>query len=237
MAVTVPDRAGRVVPDWPGAVALSEAYDDLREAVWREWSRQISPYCRPADPRLPSIVLSHSDTPGGPETIIEFEEVAAEAARIGRDGVDAATVAALGRVMSATAMPVARHNEMNAANPGGPHRRYRPGDTISADTLDLLESAVRLLRLPCPANREPEDPSQGWLTVTEASDFLVRELAHFGFKLTPEAAKTRVTRATDDGVLESNGRARQARRIDRGSCVAWCVDQRQKALDDASSPP
>lgn len=66
-----------------------------------------------------------------------------------------------------------------------------------------------------------------WITVTEAAKLLLQDVSGLKFG----TAKVKVTRAADDGLFRTNGKARSERRIDRDSFSTWRLEQREKDLD------
>lgn len=80
-----------------------------------------------------------------------------------------------------------------------------------------------LLRSIRPPLREDD-----WLTVTDCARMLMKDLPHIEL----DRAKARVSRAANAGKFTTNGKKRDARRIDRTSFDAWRLEQRDRDLDE-----
>lgn len=65
-----------------------------------------------------------------------------------------------------------------------------------------------------------------WITVTEAGQMLLADVSG----ITLDQAKARVSKAATSGKFTTNGKERQARRIDRDSFSRWRLEQREKDL-------
>ncbi|KAA0213815.1 MAG: hypothetical protein DYG94_11500 [Leptolyngbya sp. PLA3] len=65
-----------------------------------------------------------------------------------------------------------------------------------------------------------------WITVTEAGEMLLSDVSG----ITLKQAMARVSRAGTAGKFTTNGKERQARRIDRASFSTWRLEQREKDL-------
>jgi len=65
-----------------------------------------------------------------------------------------------------------------------------------------------------------------WITVTEAGEMLLSDVSG----ITLEQAKARVSKAATNGKFTTNGKQRQARRIDHESFSVWRLEQREKDL-------
>jgi len=88
---------------------------------------------------------------------------------------------------------------------------------LKVDLADIIER---------PTNPHSDAIGSKWITVTEAAQMLVSDVS--GINL--EQAKARVSKAANAGKFTTNGKQRQARRIDRASFSAWRLVQREKDL-------
>ena len=66
-----------------------------------------------------------------------------------------------------------------------------------------------------------------WLTVTDCARLLMKDIP----RLDLEHAKARVSKASNTDKLVTNGKKRNARRIERVSFDAWRLRQRDRDLD------
>ena len=78
-----------------------------------------------------------------------------------------------------------------------------------------------------PLLKEALKTSITWMTVTEAA----KRLETYVDNLSLSSAKTRVSRAANDGAFATNGKRRGERRIDRDSFASWCHEKREEDLD------
>jgi hypothetical protein len=84
--------------------------------------------------------------------------------------------------------------------------------------------------IPGGAAAAPPMPSAGdWLTVTQAAQQHLADVDD----TTMTTAKSKISRACDQGALTCSGRG-QHRRIEPHSFAAWRLRQREQHLDDAS---
>ncbi len=81
---------------------------------------------------------------------------------------------------------------------------------------------VNVLRTLRPPARE-----ETWLTVKDCALLLMKDLPHIEL----EHAKARVSKAANAGKFTTNGKKRDARRIERTSFDAWRLQQRDRDLD------
>jgi hypothetical protein len=147
-AATVPVAdGGRGVLDAAGAVVLSEATYRLYGALADEWARLVRTVGKRVTGPPPGIVLTEADSPDGPFTPIPPGQMITTAIPVGGDGANAAVVAAIQRASGIAAFPLERWNAAQKEAPGAGRHRYRAGDVVSAQELDVLASVARLLRL------------------------------------------------------------------------------------------
>lgn len=83
-------------------------------------------------------------------------------------------------------------------------------------------SLVREVEAALPAIRE-----ERWITVTEGAQLLMNDLPYLDTK----KAAARISKAAGAGKFVTNGKTRDARRIDRTSFDAWRLEQRDRDLD------
>mgnify|MGYP007040049610 CR=1 FL=1 len=81
---------------------------------------------------------------------------------------------------------------------------------------------VRAVQAACPAIS-----NERWITVTEGARLLTNDLPYLDMK----KAAARISKAAGAGKFMTNGKARDARRIDRTSFDAWRLEQRDRDLD------
>ncbi len=139
--VSTPE-GGRVVLYGAHAIALSEEADKLYRQLFEVDAQLHARYGK---------VLS--EAPG----------VQVLSMGVGGAAASAKLVAAMDSARMVVAFPLDRWNEMQAANPGGNHKRFRSGDVLSACDVEVLESARKLLELLQPGNegRGDEGEAQG----------------------------------------------------------------------------
>jgi len=77
----------------------------------------------------------------------------------------------------------------------------------------------------------PPISKEEWLTLTQCAQLLMQDLPYVDLDL----ARARVSRAANDGKFVTNGKRRDARRIERTSFDAWRLEQRDRELDAADS--
>ena len=153
-AATVPVENGRRVRNGHEAKALSQAADDLYAAAFRAQRRVFSE--GRLTPGLPhGMRLEGSDSPDGPFTPVPAETLETRTLAIVKGGASPTLLAALLRVTESTGFEADRWNAMQAARPGHDHERFRAGDVIPHEYLDLLRQAEELLRL-------EEESNPGW---------------------------------------------------------------------------
>jgi len=166
-AATIPVANGRHVRDGIDAQALSEAVDEVYAAATRAHNLLFSN--TPQAPALPrGVVIEESDSPDGPFTPAPAEAIRTQVASIGKDGVSARLVSALRRLTECAAFQPDRWNALQAVRPGHDHQRYRAGDVIPREDLDLLRQAEELLHL-------EEESNPGWdADVTLDNELIVK---------------------------------------------------------------
>ncbi len=73
----------------------------------------------------------------------------------------------------------------------------------------------------------PAMKEERWITVTEGAQLLANDLPYLDLK----KAAARISKAAGAGKFVTNGKTRDARRIERGSFDAWRLEQRDRDLD------
>jgi len=91
------------------------------------------------------IRVEASDFPEGPFTQVPWSEIDARVIHVGKLGADRVLMTALNWLSQALSFPVAKWNELQAANPGGNHQRWQSGDCIKRNVLALLRLTDRQL--------------------------------------------------------------------------------------------
>lgn len=145
---------------------------------------------------------------------------------------DAASAFADARRLTASAAPLVLGLELL---PGVPvWTDCKPALALLADIASLDDGGLKVDLTGIVERRTKPHASaieNKWITVTEAAHMLVKELSHFDVEVQFDRAKARVSKAADSDRLKTNGKKRQARKIDRDSFSAWCLEQRGKELD------
>lgn len=137
-AVTVPIENGRKIPDFAGAIALSEAASDLMSALFQAHKHTVDTYAQPLNQPPHMIQFHQSDSPDGPWEPIPPGEISASIMSIGAGGAPAVFIAAFHRAAAFVSHPPERH---------GARRRYQAGDILLAEDIESLRSVGRLLRI------------------------------------------------------------------------------------------
>lgn|GEM_PF-4889656 len=147
MAATVPSRdGGRVIPDHFGSALLSDATDHVCVSVLYMLKRILA--CAPTARKLPpGIRLEQAASPNGPWRPIPDAAARVFVVPMRMDQSTTALFAVLHRLVTAIAFPGSRWNRLQAQNPGGDHPRYRAGDVLPQEDIELVASAERLLEL------------------------------------------------------------------------------------------
>lgn len=140
------EDGARVVAGVPHAVKLCEAALELTRAIG---AAETALYQRLGTPTSlpPMCKVREADNLGGPWTPVNPSEVQVLAMPIGGGGADAGLLAALANARDVVGFSCERWNALQAARPGQPHQRFRVGDIISPNELELLDAAETLLRL------------------------------------------------------------------------------------------
>ena len=81
---------------------------------------------------------------------------------------------------------------------------------------------VKAVESTCPAIR-----AEQWITVTQGAQLLVNDLPYLDVK----KAAARISKAANAGKFMTNGKTRDARRLERVSFDAWRLEQRDRVLD------
>jgi hypothetical protein len=150
---------GRLIPDHDGALLLSHAVDRLYQAaaaVVQEMTSGMTPTSK-----LPDFLrIEQAASPQGPWKPISEAGMRVYSFEVKKGDPSVATHAALSRLKRACAFPSALWNRLQAVNPGGDHDRYRCGDIIRQEDIELAASAERLLRIGRPrrARSNPSSP-------------------------------------------------------------------------------
>lgn len=136
--LTVPDGAGRRLPDYQGALALSVAGDELHDAaLWSSLCLQ-APFTKRIDD-------------GAEPGIWKFAITA------GRGGPDAAFMTAIGRILDHLRFPNARWNEAQRNAAGAIHNRFHAGDVLDTETIERLRSSERIVKARVPEELVPRE--------------------------------------------------------------------------------
>ena len=73
----------------------------------------------------------------------------------------------------------------------------------------------------------PTLKEERWITVTQGAQLLVNDLPYLDLK----KSAARISKAASSGKFKTNGKTRDARRIERVSFDAWRLEQRDRDLD------
>lgn len=103
-----------------------------------------------------SVTGEQKPIPAGGVRVSVFEITFAASVRLG----------ILQRAQQVVGFTAERWNALQATNPGHDHQRYFPGDIISCEDLELLESVRRLLKLESDEYGSPEERLRGLVQIT-----------------------------------------------------------------------